>query len=44
MWVVTIIDNDEKAEKILHCMNVNAYHDNVLKIEVNKNWKGINYD
>ena len=37
MWVVTIIDNDEKAEKILYCMNVNAYHDNVLKIEVNKN-------
>ena len=36
MWVVTI-DNDEKAEKILYCMNINTYHDNVLKIEVNKN-------
>ena len=35
MWVV-IIDNDEKAEKIIDYINISHYNYDVLKIEVNK--------
>ena len=35
IWVV-IIDNDEKAEKIIDYIKISHYSYNVLKIEVNK--------